>query len=183
MYDSTSEHNFPYPVTWMLITTPNLLSRAHFHHILSTRFQKPVHHNGQQVIWHNLFLIPYSLSMSSHLAVPISRLLFFVISHPRFSVLQGMLGPYTHSWVLCKNENKKCRTETVFHVVNVLCYIFNARWIQLLTEIVHRVQCWLQCIGQLLIISSEFNIKGLENPWRWVNLDITTLLWSTQCEN
>jgi len=55
MCDWTSEHNFPYSVTRMLITTPNLLSQAHFHHILSTRFQKNVHHIRQWVIRHSLF--------------------------------------------------------------------------------------------------------------------------------
>jgi hypothetical protein len=95
--------------------------------------------------------------------------------------LQGMPSPSAHS--LCKNETRKYRNETVIHMVNVLCYTFNARWTPLVTQIIQSVHCWSQYIGQLLIISSDFNIRGLEKPWRWVNLEVTTQLQNTRCEN
>jgi len=107
--------------------------------------------------------------MSSHLAVPISCLLFVVISHPRFSVLQSMLGHSAHSWALCTNETRKYRNEIVFMLwmscVTVLMQDEPNWW-----KKYSRVQCWLQCIGQLLIILSDFNIRGLKNledEWIW----------------
>jgi hypothetical protein len=158
----------------MLITTHNLHSEAHFHRTLSIRVQVSVHHTGQQVITHILFVNFIQLQY----VIPFSRtsksLAVYCNPTSKIQCTERMTSPSAHSWALCKNKTRKYRNKTVIHMVNVLHYIFNARWTPLVTQSTQSVHCWSQYIGQLLIISSDLNVRGLEKPWRWMNLEDIT---------
>jgi len=80
----------------------------------------------------------------------------------------GMPNLSAHSWVLCKNGNRKITHETVIPMISVLCYIFSCRWTPFVTQTIHCVLCWLQHIGQIMIYS-ESNIRHLIKHWRWKN--------------
>ena len=70
-----------------------------------------------------------------------------------------------HSWALCKNESRKYKNETIIPMTSILCYIFTARWMPLVTQTIQCVLCWIQHIGQILVYS-EFNIRHLIKHWR-----------------
>lgn len=173
IYDSTSEHNFPYPVIRTLVTTPNLLSQAHFHHILSTRFHKTVHHIGQQVIKHTMFFsfiqLQYVLPLKST-----SRLLAVCCNRtPKIQCTARLAWSLCSQLSLVYKWNQKIHKWNCFScgecpMLHFLCNMNPSG-----ERNCQQVQCWLQCIGQLLTISSDFNIRGVKIPWRWVNLDVT----------
>jgi hypothetical protein len=105
--------------------------------------------------------ISYSFNMSSHLAVPVSRMPFIVISHPRFSALQACPVPLPTVEPCIKMKPESAEVKMSFMCLVSLCYIFKAKWTPSMTQVIHNIQCLLQCIGQLLIISPEFKIRGM----------------------
>jgi hypothetical protein len=105
--------------------------------------------------------ISYSFSISSHLAVPVSHLPFIVISHPRFSALQACPVPLPTVKPCIKMEPESAEVKMSYMCLVSLRYIFKAKWTPSMTQVIHNNHCLLQCIGQLLIISSEFNIRGM----------------------
>jgi len=111
--------------------------------------------------WYNTFClsVSYSFNMSSHLAVSASHLTFVVISHPRICALQACPVPLPTAVPHVKMKPESAEVEMSFMWLVSLCYIFKAKWTPSMTQIIHSIQCLLQCIGQMLIISSEFNIR------------------------
>jgi hypothetical protein len=110
--------SLPYVIR-MLITTHNTCSQAHFHYTLWTRVQVSVHHIGQHMIKHILFLsfiqLQYVLPLnctSKSLAVQWSHIHDLVHCMPCPVPL-----PTAESRV--KNQTRKYRNQTVIHVVTV----------------------------------------------------------------
>lgn len=110
-----------------LITTHNLCSQAHFHNNPSTTVHVSVHYTGHQMIKHILFLnfiqrlqcvLPPSAICKSHAV--------YNNPTPKIQCIAGMPSFSAYSWTLCKNYTRKYRDETVVHILNVQCYIFNA---------------------------------------------------------
>jgi hypothetical protein len=125
-------------VTRMLTITHNLRSQAHFRHTLSTRVQVSVHHIGQQVIKHILFVnfiqFQYILSLSS----TIKLLAIYSNPTPKIRCIAGMPSPSVHSWDQCKHETRKLRKETFIWLMS-LCYIFmqsELHWWQIFHNVV-----------------------------------------------
>jgi hypothetical protein len=112
-------------------------------------------------LWSTFCLtVSYSFNMSSHLAVPVSHLPFIAVSHPRFSALQACPVPLPTVEPCVKMKPESAGVKMSFIWLVSLCYIFNAKWTLSMTQIIHSIQCLLQNIGQLLIIYSEFNLRG-----------------------
>lgn len=116
--------------------------------------------------------ISHSFNMSSHLAVTVSCLPFIVISHPRFSALQACPLPLPTVEPCIKMEPENTDVKMSFMCLVSLCYILKAKWTPSMTQVIHSIQCLLQCIGQLLTVSSEFNITGVTK----LNLYVRTQL-------
>lgn len=109
--------------------------------------------------------VSYNFNMSSHLAVPLSHLPFIAISHPRFSAPQACPVPLSRVKSCVKMKPEIAGVKMSFIWLVSLCYIFNAKWNPSMTQIIHSIQCLLQNIGQLLIISSEFSLRGVTKSW------------------
>lgn len=137
--------------TRTLTATNNLSSEAHFHYTVSVSIQVSVHRIMQHILFQ--YILPLS-STSKSLAL-------YCNLTPKIHCTAGMPSPSAHSWALHKNGTRKCRSENVIHLLVSLCYIFKAKWTPSMTQVIHNIHCLLQCIGQLLIISSEFNIRGM----------------------
>ena len=129
--------------------------------------------------WDSTFClsVSYSFNMSSHLALSVSHLPFIVISHPRCSALQAcqIHLPTVEPCIKMKPESAEVKKSVMW--LMSLCYIFNTKWTPLITQIIHSIQCLLQNIGQLLIIS-EFSRRGMMK----LNLEVRTELQNSQSE-
>ena len=149
-------------VNRVLTAVHKLCSQAHFYYTL---------HQGSVSVtlgsrWYSTFcwqfiLLQYVLPLGS----TSTSLAIYSNPTPNIQCIAGH-AQSAHSWALCRNETRKHRSESVIQMVNVLFYILNTMWIPMVTHIIHGVQCWLQHTVQLLIISSEFNIRVLIKPWR-----------------
>ena len=144
------------------------------HNNPTTRVQTSVHHNWHQVIKHILFLNFIQLQYVFPLSSSSKSRAVYSYPSPKIQCLVDIPSSSVHSWDLCKNDTRKYRDKTVIHMVNVLHHIFNAKWTPMMTQIFHRVQCWLEHNGQLLIISTELKRKRVDKTTEFSELGVWT---------
>jgi len=117
MCDSTS--HCLRTVTRMLTTTNNLSSQAHFHYTVSASSQVSVKH----ILFDSFIQLQHVLPLSS----TSKSLTLYCSLTPKIQCTAGMPSPSAHSWALCKNETRKCRSENVIHLVSVIMLHFQCK--------------------------------------------------------
>jgi len=148
-------------VSIKLITTHNLCSQAHSNNNPSTSVQVSVHHTRHQVIKHILFLnfmqlqyvLPLSSICKSHAVYSNTTL--------KIQCISGMPTFPAYSCVKIP-ENTEMKLPFIWWMSYV---IFNAYWTPLITQFFSQCAV-LEHTSQLLIISSELNVRGLIKPPR-----------------
>jgi hypothetical protein len=133
--------------------------------------------------WKSIFCvsISYSFNYVPQSAATLSHLPFIVIPQPIFSALQGMPSLSAHCQGLCKTETTEYRNKPVIHLL--MPYVTFSMQGELHWWPNSQCAVFLQHTGQLLITSSEFNIRGLIKPSRWANWEVTMQLKNTQFQN